>query len=64
MRFYADLNPGYPAKGEHRWAVFLRDGERLELLPRSFRSRKSAERCACRLLVKHGLEALGIQVAE
>lgn len=64
MRVFADLNPRYPSKGERRWTVFLCDGGRLEHLPRSFTSRKSAERLACKMLVKHELVALGIPLQE
>lgn len=62
MRVFADLNPRYPSKGERRWTVFFAHNGELDMHCRSFTSRKSAERLACRLLVKHGLEALGIRL--
>ena len=58
-RFFADLNPAYPSKGQHRWAVFLHEGDKLSVV-RSFRSRRSAERLACMLQVRHRLGVLGL----
>lgn len=63
-RVFADLNPRYPAKGERRWAIFRRYGCELEILPRSFTARRSAERHACQLQVEASLAELGIIVAE
>jgi hypothetical protein len=61
-RFFADLNPAYPATGQHRFRVFMRDGAKLIVLGKSFRSRKSAERRACELQVQHNLAALGFRL--
>jgi hypothetical protein len=66
-RFFADLNPAYPSKGQRRWCVFRREGADWSTLSiadggRSFATRKSAERHACVLMVEHALAALGIVV--
>lgn len=61
-RFFADLNPGYPAKGQHRYAVFKRRGPELTLV-KSYRVRRSAERLACELETRAWLEAIGIKAA-
>ena len=61
-RFFADLNPGYPAKGQHRWAVFLSRGPELKLV-KSYRVRRSAEKLACELETRAWLEAIGIKAS-
>ena len=58
---FADLNPGYPAKGQHRWTIFHRDAcGNLTIVGRSYRSRRSAERDACILMVEYSLRTIGL----
>lgn len=59
-RIYADLNPRYPAKGEHRWTIFHASNGELTIIGRSYRSRRSAERDACILMVEVSLRVIGL----
>lgn len=59
-RFYADLNPAYPARGEHRWRVFRREGLCCRSVGKSYRSRRSAEMEATRLYVACALCNVGL----
>jgi hypothetical protein len=61
-RIFADLNPAYPSKGQHRYAILRREGNALTIVGKSYRSRRSAERAACELQTRASLEALGIKV--
>lgn len=63
-RFYADLNPAYPSRGEHRWRVFQREGLRVRAVGKSYRSRRSAETAATRAYVAHAMSALGLVTKE
>ena len=46
VKFVADLNPAYPAKGERRYVVYrVENGERVKL-PRQFNKLTAAERHA------------------
>jgi hypothetical protein len=65
LKVYADLNPRYPQKGERRYALFLRDGCEIEMREgKTFTSRRSAERAACRLQVEASFRELGILVQD
>jgi len=62
-RYFEDLNPGYPAKGEKRWVVMCRTGACLKVIySEQFRTRRPAARRACILQVEHELATLGITV--
>ena len=53
VKFVADLNPAYPAKGERRYCVFrVEDGKRLKL-PRQFNKLNTAERHAYEVAVRY-----------
>jgi hypothetical protein len=57
--------PALSAKGERRYALFLRDGCEIEMREgKTFTSRRSAERAACRLQVEASLAELGIRLEE
>lgn len=55
LKFYADLNPYYPSRGEKRYAVMYRSEDgRIHRAPGvgSFAARKSAENNAAKLQAK------------
>jgi hypothetical protein len=64
MRFYADLNPAYPSRGEHRWRVFRVQGLECRSIGKSYRSRRSAEAAAVRAYVDAALGNLGFAPRE
>ena len=59
-KYFADLNPGFPARGEQRWTVFYRNQKgRLVNLgegdrKHQFATRRGAENTAARYNAKPG----------
>ena len=45
-KFFADLNPRFPAKGEDKYAVFCRDRDGRLVIIDQFKTRRGAENAA------------------
>ena len=58
--FFADLNPGYPSKGERRYCVYRRTNGELFKLPKQFNSLKRAEQFAYTLEVRNERRRLAV----